>query len=91
MSNNNYSHSGGRSSSNNSINQVVEYLNKKVLASESEILMGCWGFKRSASGPSNKKYADLIRRGLKSGKIARVELDRPNYKAKFFYYNLSQK
>lgn len=61
----------------NSIKQVVEYLKYNPGSTENEINLGVWGYKRNEKnmygfiGSSNKKYADLIRRGLRKGIINR--------------------
>lgn len=71
----------------NSINQVVEYLNHHPLRTETHIMRKVWGVMRTwkrlhtdCNGClyqhtyqlANKKYAELIRRGLASDKIRRI-------------------
>lgn len=51
----------------NSVKQVVEYLKKNNFQTESEIQENVWGYFRNETWESNKKYADLLRRGLRKG------------------------
>ena len=38
----------------------------------------------------NKKYADMLRRGMKKGLISRVEMEGTTSRAKFVYYAKKQ-
>jgi hypothetical protein len=53
----------------NSVNQIVEHLIKFPFQTESEIQEDVFGYFRNAPRQleSNKKYADLLRRGLQKG------------------------
>lgn len=77
-----------RSAKPNSINEVVNYLKTRPFKSENEICINLWDYDRNDSIGSNKKYAELIRRGLKSGKICRVKkVKKYGYgNVKYFYY-----
>ena len=57
---------------NNSIDQVIEYLSTNEYSTETEIMWDIWKYTRKVyvSG-QNKKYADMIRRGLRKGYIGR--------------------
>ncbi len=82
---------------NNSVNQMVSVLKQFGPMTENEITQTAFSYDRNNSyGESNKKYADMLRRGLKKGIIDRVEvpdnavnLTRINTKptrAKFIYF-----
>lgn len=57
----------------NSVKQVVEYLKKNNFQTESEIQENVWGYYRNETWLSNKKFADLLRRGLAKGLYYRVK------------------
>lgn len=62
---------------NNSISEVEQLLWVRTYQTENQIMDLCWGFTRkTARGwtADNKKYAELIRRGLAKGKIARTDI-----------------
>ena len=58
----------------NSVQSIVDVLNEQQLLPESEIHRRAFGYDRSTSYGSNKKYADMLRRGLTKGLYKRVEL-----------------
>ena len=61
---------------NNSVNQMVDALKKLGPLTENEIHKTCFGYDRNEEGrygSSNKKYADMLRRGMKKGLIDRIE------------------
>ena len=61
---------------NNSVNQMVDALKKLGPLTENEIHKTCFGYDRNEEGrygSSNKKYADMLRRGMRKGLIGRVE------------------
>ena len=70
----------------NSINQVIDYLDKHPFSSETQIQEDVWDYYRNETIESVKKYAELVRRGLSSGKIARVEAKVKGSRSQFFYY-----
>ena len=72
----------------NSVKSIVDYLNTTVVVSENKIMRDVFGYDRNNSYMSNKKYADMLRRGLDKGLIQRVEMPFkiPNTRAKYFYY-----
>lgn len=51
----------------NSVKQIVEHLIKFPFQTESEIQEDLFGYYRNETWESNKKYADLLRRGLQKG------------------------
>ena len=81
---------------NNSVHEMVEVLKRIGPMTENEIHQTAFGYDRNNSFGSNKKYADMLRRGMSKGLIRRVEmahngvnLTRLNTKptrARFIYY-----
>lgn len=69
----------------NSVKEVVEYLKRNPMSTETEIQERIWGYYRGSTRESNKKYADLLRRGLKKGLYSRVETENSR-RSKFFYF-----
>lgn len=70
----------------NSVKEVVEYLKLHPMSTETEIQEDIWGYYRGSTWKSNKKYADLLRRGLEKGLYSRKYVFNPNSRAKFFYF-----
>jgi len=81
----------------NSVKQMVNVLKQFGPMTENEITQTAFSYDRNNSyGESNKKYADMLRRGVKKGIIARVgipsnaiNLTRINTKptrARFMYF-----
>jgi len=71
---------------NNSVKQIEKYLNLTVLASESKIQREVFGYNRTESFESNKKYADMLRRGWYKDLYKRVEVSVPGVRSRIFYY-----
>ena len=59
---------------NNSVQDMVEVLKVYGPMTENQINTKAFGYTRGASWGSNKKYADMLRRGMKKGIIDRVEI-----------------
>tara|TARA_R110002050_G_scaffold71950_2_gene154840 strand:+ start:3592 stop:3879 length:288 start_codon:yes stop_codon:yes gene_type:complete len=70
---------------NNSVHEMVDVLKKLGPMTETEVFKAAFGYDRNNSDQSNKKYADMIRRGMRKGLINRVETQGLG-KAKFAYY-----
>ena len=70
---------------NNSVKQMVAVLKHVGPMTENEITKAAFGYDRNTSFGSNKKYADMLRRGLAKGIIGRVEADIPG-RAQYYYY-----
>jgi len=74
----------------NSQQQVIDYLQTVECATESEIQQACWNYHRNSKfAGSNKKYADLLRRALHSGKIHRLRMrfkNRANPRYYWYYF-----
>ena len=78
---------------NNSVQQMVEVLKDQGPLTENGIHTAAFGYDRNTTYHSNKKYADMLRRGLKKGIIKRQEVDSGfakslgyNGNTKFLYY-----
>ena len=56
----------------NSVKQIVEHLIKFPFQTESEIQEDVFGYFRNETIESNKKYADMLRRGLRKGLYKRI-------------------
>ena len=69
----------------NSVHEMVDVLKTIGPMTETEVFKAAFGYDRNNSMHSNKKYADMIRRGMKKGLISRVECEGLG-KAKFLYY-----
>ena len=73
----------------NSVHEMVDALKRIGPMTENEISKAAFGYDRNASIYSNKKYADMLRRGLKKGIIGRMEwpMDAIKFgRAQFIYY-----
>ena len=79
----------------NSVRQMVACLKVNGAMSETQLLEDTFGYIRSTMGHSisNKKYADMLRRGVKKGIIKRQKVDSDfakslgyNGNTKFLYY-----
>ena len=72
----------------NSVNEMIDVLRKKPFLTENELTWAAFDYDRNCNGGSNKKYADMLRRGLTKGLIKRTEAH-PRHKhgnTKYFYY-----
>ena len=58
----------------NSVKQMVSVLKQFGPMTENEITQTAFSYDRNSGYSSNKKYADMLRRGLKKGIIDRVEI-----------------
>ena len=74
----------------NSINQIIDTLKWKKFLCENEIKFVTFGYDRNYHGTqlriANKKYADMLRRGMAKGIICRVEMKHPVNRSKYLYY-----
>ena len=74
-------------SKRNSINQIIDVLKWKQFLTENEIMFTAFGYDRNDSMASNKKYADMLRRGMAKGIIDRVEMKGwRTSRSKYLYY-----
>jgi hypothetical protein len=53
---------------------------------ENQLMLLAFKYKRTTEGPSNKKYADMLRRALKMGRIDRVEAKIKGNRSTYFYF-----
>ena len=71
----------------NSINQIIDVLKWKQFLTENEIMFTAFGYDRNDTRASNKKYADMLRRGMAKGIIGRVEMKNwRTSRSKYLYY-----
>ena len=75
---------------NNSVHEMVDALKRVGPMTETEIFKAAFGYDRNNSNQSNKRYADMLRRGMKKGLISRVEMEGTTSRAKFVYYAKKQ-
>jgi hypothetical protein len=71
----------------NSVHQLVETLKEypNYGLTENDLMYKTFGYDRNTSSESNKKYADMLRRGMKNGLIRREE-----YKPNRFKYFVNE-
>ena len=75
----------------NSVKQIVEFLDLTVIATEGQIQRGVFGYyRKSKGGEANKKYADMLRRGLAKGLYNSFEMKVPGMKSRVFYFKGSE-
>jgi hypothetical protein len=75
----------------NSVQDMVEVLKVYGPMTENQINTKAFGYTRGASWGSNKKYADMLRRGLVKGIIDRVELPKnKSTRSTFIYFAPSE-
>ena len=70
----------------NSVQDMVEVLKVYGPMTENQINTKAFGYTRGASFGSNKKYADMLRRGMIKGIIDRVEMKNASTRTKFIYF-----
>ena len=78
---------------NNSVHEMVDALKRIGPMTENEIHKAAFGYDRNRTWKSNKKYADMLRRGMEKGLIDRQEIG-PDFakalgydgRSKFIYY-----
>ena len=70
---------------NNSVNQMVKVLKEYGPLTENDVNKAAFGYDRNTSFESNKKYADMLRRGMRKGLIKRIDAD-PSSRSQFLYY-----
>jgi hypothetical protein len=75
----------------NSVKQIVEFLDLTVIATEGQIQKEVFGYyRKSKGGEANKKYADMLRRGLAKGLYNCFEMKVPGMKSRVFYFGGSE-
>ena len=74
-------------SKNNSYKTLIWALEvNSALLTENQLMLLAFGYERTAQGPSNKKYAEMLRRALHKGVIKRVEAKVKGNRSTYFYY-----
>lgn len=76
----------GERATRNSVQQMIDYLLENPFSTEQELQVGTFDYDKNNAFQSDKKYKDMLRRGLASGKIDRVEAKVKGKTARFFYY-----
>jgi hypothetical protein len=72
-------------SKRNSVKQIVDFLDLTVIASEGEIQKKVFNYyRKSKGGEANKKYADMLRRGVGKGLYKRFYMS--GLKSRVYYY-----
>ena len=74
---------------NNSVTEMVDVLTRIGPMEENDIHKAAFGFDRNNSYASNKKYADMLRRGIRKGIIGRMEYPEnavKNSRAQYIYF-----
>jgi hypothetical protein len=74
-----------------SVNEIVEFLIKNPFRTESEIQERVFGYYRNSSIFSNKKYADMLRRGLDKGLVKRIIWKKKSESRKLYFYYVPTK
>ena len=75
----------------NKVEEIVEILKLNGTLTENEINVKAFGYDRNNSGLSNKKYADMLRRGLDKGIIGRIDIPEDAVsRSKFLYYAVKE-
>ena len=71
----------------NSLKEILHTLAWKSFLTENEIMEVTFGYNRNEDRSSNKKYADMLRRGMAKGIIDRVEMKNwRTSRSKYLYY-----
>ena len=70
----------------NSLKEILHTLAWKSFLTENEIMEVTFGYNRNEDRSSNKKYADMLRRGMSKGLIKRIKADNTGVRSKYFYY-----
>jgi hydroxymethylpyrimidine pyrophosphatase-like HAD family hydrolase len=72
----------------NSIHQIVNYLDRNPGLTENEIFEEVFGYYRNSSHGSNKKYAEMLRRGMAKGLVYRSKIKKNH--SQFIYFSGKQ-
>jgi hypothetical protein len=69
-----------------SVKEIVDFLKTTNYKTESQIQEQVFGYYRNSSYESNKKYADMLRRGLQKGLIKRLLWKKKSDSRNYYYY-----
>jgi len=74
-----------------SVKEIVNFLKQNPNQTESEIQEKVFGYYRNYSVYSNKKYADMLRRGLDKGLIKRIIWKKKSESRELYFYYVPTK
>lgn len=69
-----------------SVKEIVNFLKDNPFQTESQIQQKVFGYFRNSSYESNKKYADMLRRGLSKGLYKRILLQEERDSRAYYKY-----
>lgn len=73
-----------------SVKEIVNFLKTTNYKTEGQIQEQVFGYYRTSSTFSNKKYADMLRRGLDKGLIKRILWKKKSDSRKLYYYYVTK-
>ncbi len=74
-----------------SVKEIVNFLSDNPFQTESEIQEKVFGYYRNETWESNKKYADMLRRGLSRGLYKRMLLQEEGDSRAYYKYYIAKK
>jgi hypothetical protein len=69
-----------------SVNEIVDFLKTTNYKTEGQIQEQVFGYYRNETIKSNKKYADMLRRGLAKGLVKRLLWKKKSDNRNYYYY-----
>lgn len=71
----------------NSIKEIIAVIKNHPFLPENEIMRQAFNYDRGTSWENNKKYAEMLRRGLEKGYYDRVRAKHPVWpRSEYFYF-----
>jgi hypothetical protein len=74
-----------------SVKEIVNFLQTSNYQTESQIQEKVFGYFRNETWESNKKYADMLRRGLEKGLYKRILWKKKSDSRNLYYYYVVNK
>ena len=74
-----------------SVKEIVNFLQTSNYQTESQIQEKVFGYYRNSTWESNKKYADMLRRGLEKGLYKRILWKKKSDSRNLYYYYVVNK
>tara|TARA_R110000822_G_scaffold32760_2_gene93890 strand:- start:153 stop:434 length:282 start_codon:yes stop_codon:yes gene_type:complete len=74
-----------------SVKEIVNFLQTSNYQTESQIQEKVFGYFRNSTWESNKKYADMLRRGLEKGLYKRILWKKKSDSRNLYYYYVVNK
>ena len=74
-----------------SVKEIVNFLQTSNYQTESQIQEKVFGYFRNETWESNKKYADMLRRGLQKGLYKRILWKKKSDSRNLYYYYVVNK